>query len=319
MKKVTPKLLEKYYNNQCDQAERAFVENWLNREKPVSPNEENYLIEAWEHIVEKTQGKPRGRQVYLSFFSFPVVKLGVAAFLVSCLFFGIYIYENQLEGHQAEELFFANDQIETTSRGERRTVDLPDGTIITLNSESKLKFPESFEADFRVVYLEGHAHFDVARDPEKPFIIYSNFSKTQVLGTSFDVKAGHKEEKTEVIVKSGKVAFSERSNPENSILLAVNEKAILLPEQKISKSTVNAAVVTAWKDNLLLFRNNTFEEIIDVLEPWYDVQIEVKKPALLKQSFTLSYDDPTLSSLIERMSFVAKFNYEIVDNTVTIY
>ena len=318
MKNITPDLLEKYYNNSCTEEERKAVEAWLTSEDEQSPNEEKYIKASWQKIADKTQAKSKT----ISFYQSPLSRklIGIAASVILFLTIGIYSY-NHFLAHTSNKQALAETTYKNISstRGQKRVLRLPDGTSITLNAESEIKLPEKFSDTSRVVYLKGHAHFDVARDVKRPFIIYTRYSKTQVLGTSFDIKTFPDIEKTEIIVSSGKVEFSQKNNGQNNVRLTVNDKGILLPDKKIKVTEVNAENLTAWKDNRLLFENTSLGEIIEVLEPWYDVEIVVKDTALLKKTYTFSYDNPPLETLMKRVSFVAKFNYTIEGKQVTIY
>lgn len=85
---------------------------------------------------------------------------------------------------------------------------LPDGTLVYLNKDSRLTYPKAFDKSERVVVLEGEAFFDVQRDEEHPFVIYSGNTKTEVLGTSFNLKAYDKQDEVELTVVSGEVKLS---------------------------------------------------------------------------------------------------------------
>ncbi|MEM6377723.1 MAG: FecR domain-containing protein, partial [Bacteroidota bacterium] len=207
----------------------------------------------------------------------------------------------------------------STERGQKRTVNLPDGSKIRLNYESQLKIPEKFADSARTVFLNGHAYFDIARKPDRPFIIYTENTKTQVLGTSFDINTSKKEGETEIIVTSGKVAFSEKGQEVNKVTLTVNDRAVLSADRSISTSEVHANRLTAWIDNRIIFDGETLEEIIQVLEPWYDVQITVENEVLLTQDFKFSKDNPTISEVLDRLSFLGSFNYQMDGNKIVLY
>ena len=318
MKNITPELLERYYNNLCTGEERKVVEAWLANEEQQSPNEGKYLEESWQKILDKTQAEGKQIPVYKSPFSRRLI--GIAASVVIFLSVGIYSYYNFLD-HRSnrtvqDEVTYRNI---STDRGQKRVLSLPDGSTITLNAESEVKLPIKFADTSRVVYLIGHAHFDITRDIKRPFLVYTDYSKTKVLGTSFDIKTFPGSEKTEIVVSSGNVEFSQENNRRNKVRLTVNDKATLLPGEKIEVTEVNARHLIAWKDNRLLFENASLQEIVEVLELWYDIEIVVEDPTLLKKTYTFSYDNPPLESLMERMSFVAKFRYSIEGEQVTIY
>ncbi|MEM7185726.1 MAG: FecR domain-containing protein, partial [Bacteroidota bacterium] len=92
----------------------------------------------------------------------------------------------------------------------------------------------------------GLESIDIAKDPTRPFIIYTDYSKTQVLGTSFDIKTFKDSEKTEIVVSSGEVAFSQIDDHQNLARLSVNDRGVLLPDHRIEVSEVNARKLIAW-------------------------------------------------------------------------
>ncbi|MEM6843367.1 MAG: FecR domain-containing protein [Bacteroidota bacterium] len=318
MKKITPELLEKYYRGSCTEEEQKLVEAWLNSEEPKSPLEEKYLATSWQKIRDKTQSeKPpvpiRKRSPYSR-----LIRIAASVILLASV--SIFFYRDFVgETYNSSDSSEISYRTISTQRGQKRTINLPDGSTIRLNYESQLKIPKKFADSARTVFLSGHAHFEVARDPDRPFIIYTDYSKTQVLGTSFDIRTNENSSETEVVVTSGQVEFSEKAEVRNKVTLTVNNRAVLQPDQKINVSEVNAQNLTAWKDNRLLFDNESLEEIIQVLEPWYDVEVTVKDPTLLSGIYKFSYDNPPLETLMERMSFMAKFEYTIEGKFVTIY
>ena len=320
--KITPELLKKYSEGNCTEDEIRLVESWLSSlddDAVLSDKEIGdsiYNIRTKLHTTLSDSGS--GSKVI------PLYKkvMRYASAVIILLFVGVAAYY-YLHGFDPDA---GDDQISLqefrhikTQRGQKRTIDLPDGSTIRLNYESELKIPEKFSGVERIVFLTGHAHFDVAEDPDRPFIIFTNNSKTRVLGTSFDIKTHTNADHTEVIVTSGRVEFSEKAKGENKVVLTVNDRAVLRANHEIDVSEVNAQMLTAWKDNRLVFDYKPLSEIIEVLEPWYDVEITVKDPALLDKIHKLSYDNPSLETLMEQMSFVANFNYTIEGKQVTIY
>ena len=343
--KITKQLILKYYSGQCTEEERVFVENWMaSSEDEPSELSENVLSEmderAWKRIKQTNKislqredkeykrlktldrfGSNRNAKVSGTIPKYRrLARISVAAFLAMVFFIAVFWLLNPLDSQPKDTMVSWKGYTTRQSiRGERPTITLPDGSTVHLNSESLLKFPESFSDTERVVYLEGHAHFDVARNPDKPFIIYTEHSKTQVLGTSFDVNTSRKQGETEIIVTSGKVAFSEKDQNDNLVTLKVNERAVLDAGKNIAKSEVDADMLTAWIKNHLVFDDYTLAKVIDVLEPWYDIQVSVKNTDLMTRDFKLSMEDPSLEAVMEALSFLGEFEYEIDDNRVTIY
>jgi len=106
-----------------------------------------------------------------------------------------------------------------TTEGKRSEIILADGSQVFLNTNSKLRYPEQFGDDSRIVELSGEAFFEVRSNPEKPFRIAAGQTITQVLGTSFNLRARDDEPEVSVVVVTGKVALIDRKNRKNRLLL----------------------------------------------------------------------------------------------------
>ena len=347
--KITEHLILKYYSGNCTEEERIFVESWiLSSEDEPSELSENVLYEmderTWKRIrqtlkiqLQKTDKKSSHLRtfsplrpswmvkvvevfsVYRTLFRPSAAAFMIIGFLIVASATSLLLINPS--DAKAKKTFTSWDDHLTkkSNRGERPTFALPDGSTVHLNSESLLKVPHRFSSTERIVYLEGHAHFDIVENPDKPFIIHTKYSKTQVLGTSFDVNTNRKTGETEVIVTKGKVAFTGKSDSSKKAILTVNNRAVLKSDQKINIDIVNAERLTAWKENRLVFDGETLAEIIEVLELWYDIQIMVEDAELLDEDFKLCRDNPPLPLLLEEMGFTAEFNYKIEGKKVIIF
>lgn len=316
--KITPELLKKYAADECSEKERLQVQKWLNNNEDLSTSlpkqkivEEQKLV--WQQITGNMEADQSTSTVplYKS-----VARYAAAAIILFTI--GFFSYQNlpyNFKDGSSESLALKTIN---TQRGEKRTVTLPDGSTIRMNYETEIRIPEQFEGNERIVYLTGHAHFDVTRDTQRPFIIYTEDSKTQVLGTSFDINT-KSEGETEIIVTSGKVAFSEKEQEENLVTLTVNDRAILNANRSIATDKVDAFKLTAWKDNRLVFNGETLQEVIQVLEPWYNVSISVEDPDLLGQDFKYEKDNPTLKVVLDKLAFMGRFEYRLEGDSLIIY
>ncbi|MEO1099687.1 MAG: FecR domain-containing protein [Bacteroidota bacterium] len=317
--KITRELLIKYSRGECTKNEIVSIEEWL------SSNEDDAMlsdIEFGDSIrnvrhkllgsLPELQAEPKVIPLYKR-----VMRYAAAVTILFAI--GFFAYNYFVDSIQQGDLAYFEDYSSIhTQRGQKRTVKLSDGSTIRMNYETEVKVPEQFEGDKRVVYLIGHAHFDVARDTERPFIIYTEDTKTEVLGTSFDINTKTAGE-TEIIVTSGKVAFSEKDGSDNQVTLEVNDKAVLNADKQIALNKVDAARLTAWKDNRLAFDKQTLSEVIAILEPWYAAEIKVERSELLTIDFKISLENPSLQLVMEELSFLGKFKYTLDENKVIIY
>ena len=162
-----------------------------------------------------------------------------------------------------------------TSTGEEFSLNLSDGTKVILNAESEIRFPVVFVRDERVVEITGEAYFEVARDAEHPFTVKTPASVTQVLGTSFNVRAYDDELSEKITLVEGKVDISRQDNGNQTITLSPGEQASVSGTGgEIQVEQVNIAYYTAWKDGRFIFRDERLEDIVRNLKRWYQFDVE---------------------------------------------
>ncbi|MBX3242597.1 MAG: FecR family protein [Chitinophagaceae bacterium] len=226
----------------------------------------------------------------------------------------------------------------TVPRGSKKTIELPDGTKVWLNADSRLEYNELFECDLREVTLEGEAFFDVWKDSCRPFVIHTSAIDITVLGTSFNVRAYNNENETETSLVTGKVEIVVKNNPEKKIILRPNEKLVimnnayadslkntqkaddLLIVKTMRKDPVyNAVPETMWIDNKLAFDGEKLEEVCKKLERWYNVAILIKDESLKEEVYTAIFEGETLLNVLTALKISARIDFEIQENIINIF
>lgn len=206
----------------------------------------------------------------------------------------------------------------TTPKGTRVTFKMSDGSVVNLNANSKLIYPETFDVDKREVYLEGEAFFDVTENAEIPFIVTTGDIQTKVLGTTFNVKAEINAGTVEVALVTGSVSLYNSKSSE-SLLLKPDEMGTY---NKLSQTTIKSLFdkerVLGWKNQLLTFSNTDFEEVIRTLENWYGVSFIIRHNGKFKKGFTGKYKSKSLETVMNGLSFSYGFNFRISDKVVII-
>ena len=209
-----------------------------------------------------------------------------------------------------------------TQRGHKATLTLADGSTITLNSQSKLIYPENF-GNTREVTLEGEAFFQVNRNPDKPFIVHSHGLKTTVLGTSFNIKA-FKDKNIEVTVATGKVQVQTANNEVlgadlSPVALAKGEQAIYnTSNNTLKKHSISATDFIAWKEGILKFDEATFEEVLESLSRWYNVNFTIENDGLNRCTVIGEYKNQSLVAVLENLKFVLDIRYKFTQDGVLI-
>ena len=203
-----------------------------------------------------------------------------------------------------------------TGIGQTEKVELPDGTIVWINEETVLEFPQQFPNHQRFVKLRGEAFFDVSRDETRPFLIETNHTVVEVLGTSFNVRALNQESFTEVVVKTGKVQFKGKSNENAAVILEANEKAVFNHLTKNMQNQKSAALnEMAWQTSRLSFRDTKMSEVFSTLERQFKVKIKVTEPSMLKCEFTSLFPGAKLENILVFIETTNSWKMSKIDST----
>jgi ferric-dicitrate binding protein FerR (iron transport regulator) len=211
-------------------------------------------------------------------------------------------------------------RIHTTSRGERISVQLADGSTVILGAQSKLQYGFPFGDNDRSVYLEGEAYFKVAHQTSKPFVVYTAHSATQVLGTEFLIKAYPNDAEAKVVVTDGKVAFRPRESAEGSGTTLVRGDLAQMNTDGLMTVTRNVAVDTyaGWTRGRLSFQQVTLGSMIQDLERWYDITIELSDPALAKSALSISFDTESVDQAMNMLADVLSLSWTRSGNVITL-
>lgn len=208
------------------------------------------------------------------------------------------------------------------SKGVKSTIVLADGSRIWLNADSKVQYPALFTGHTREVYLNGEAFFDIAKNPEKPFIIHLSKGTVRVLGTSFNIKAYDNQPVVETSVATGRVAFIPRlknNQPADTVFLSPNNKVVYRPEEeKIITAATVSADDKAWTEGKMIFRGNTFEDIAIELERNFGKKIVFNNEEVKSYRLTGSFQNNTLAEILDYLSKTKTFSYTISDEAIVI-
>ncbi|NKI27436.1 FecR family protein [Arenibacter sp. 6A1] len=210
-------------------------------------------------------------------------------------------------------------------RGKQFSIKLSDGTQVYLNAESSIKYPTTFlPKEQRKVFLTGEAFFEVAHDSNRPFIINAQQLEVMVYGTTFNVANYPEDESTEVVLLKGSVSLLDKSKHADSkdeIFLEPGFKGSFKKEDgSIIKEKVNTSIYTSWKNGNLVFRELSFEKIIQKLERHYNVNIINNNKKLANESFnaTIETQHETIEQVLNYFNKVYQIEYIIVENKIII-
>jgi transmembrane sensor len=206
-----------------------------------------------------------------------------------------------------------------------QTYDLPDGSNVTLQPNSSLKFSALFNASIREVQLEGEGFFDVIRNKDKPFIVYANDITTRVLGTSFTVRSFSEDKQVTVVVKTGKVSVLTRS----SAIPSVTEETILTPNQEIVYNRAEKIVerrivetpepiVSEEQIDRMRFEEAPLNEIVEAIERVYGVNIVYDETKFATCILTTSISGRGLFNRMDIITTAIGATYELKEDRIVI-
>lgn len=207
------------------------------------------------------------------------------------------------------------EMIVVTAGSKVELLTLPDGSQVWLNQRAQLSYAKDYSAN-REVHLNGEAFFEVKKAEGKRFTIFTETTKTEVIGTSFNLRA-LPNEPVKVQVTTGKVAFSDLKK-KDVVFLEPGQEAVYMPESNkvISKPTENPNY-RAWQNKELIFKNTNLSDLCKTLEEYFQTKIVI--PDHLKNCrFTVNFKDPGLEDVLNVLALTGNFNVASMDGGYTL-
>jgi transmembrane sensor len=328
--KVTKEKIDKFFKGKCSKKEAEDFMLWI-KSADADSDLVQYLQSGWdtapvrdvnykEHEVLKKINQIIDKK-YPSYYIHPEKNsfsfkswyryAAVLLFVVAATFVLVTMNSGVKNGIN-EPQYIAITR--STDQGQKLRFQLPDNSMITLNSDSRLEY---FENDsMRLVHISGEGFFEVARNEEKPFVVNAGKLKATVLGTSFNVmnREGINEASVSLVEGRLKVEYDQQD-----IQLIPGEQAIFESNSDaMKKDKWDYFRVFGWKEGVLYFQDAGFSEIIRQLELWYGVNMKINKDLVLKKHYSGKFNNEPLSNVLESLSFIYDFTYEINGKHVTI-
>lgn len=211
--------------------------------------------------------------------------------------------------------------------GKQKLVRLPDGSSAMLSTNSSISFVSSFDTSQREVFLSGEAFFEVAKNPQWPFVVHADELVTQVVGTSFLISAYPESKTFQVLVKSGKVKLFRKdkdtafpTGEDAAITLTGNEKATLDRREKVfmDGATDAARNPTPAFTRSFEFKRKRIPEVFTILEASYNIKIVYDKDLVNNCTLTASLGDEPLQEKLNMITASLDASYEISGDTVRV-
>ncbi len=322
----------KYLNNTASQSEIRAVKNWI-AEKKSHQEEFERLKKLWETSEQlsdyqsydtnaawnkiqpiilvpeaSSNSKPTAKRIPLpnqnSSKSNRSFVLQIAAGFLVFLMVGFLFYALLSNDNSGNTLTYKTVE----SKDSLLKIPLSDGSVVSLNQYSTLKYPTTFSSENRKVILTGEAFFEVAENRAKPFIIEAGATNIKVLGTSFNVNSANQEH-IEVTVASGKVQFYSKEDDKEMVVLEKGEKG-LFENNVVRKDKNTDPNFLSWKTGILEFKNQTLSSIFATTYHHYGIKILIDPSSDISHcKYTSEFDNQSIEAILKEIADYFGFTY----------
>lgn len=328
LSQINSEILDRYFNNQTTDSENLVVQKWLlNRDNDTEIK--IYLNNFWEkmdisnesaifdkeHMLDKihhtinikpgTNNVKKSGKRSINMFWYKVAAIIMLPLLIfNVAYFGI-------KSFKAKELSWQTIEV---SPGTKSKFTLPDGTLVWINSNSRISFPIQFIGNERLVKLSGEAYFEVASNKNKPFKVRAANAEIVALGTKFNIKAYSDENILYATLIEGKISVEAYCNNNNSKLkiLSPNETARVQKNlDNIEVEETESKVALAWLNNKLVFKNSKLVDILPRLSRWYNAEFVIADKEIEDLTYTITLKDETLIQMINLLKIATPIDYVI--------
>ena len=324
-------LIQKFIDNRCSPEELLVVLKWLEtpdgQEALSKKMDEVWAVEQDRRKSGKDQEKVKSLRVSYSAAEkdhmirraiprkrriIRFTMLAATIFLATVSYLWVFNAAKSPTGEVLEG--YSSFTVKQNAPGVKSTFQLPDGSVVKLNSDSELKFASQFHG-MREVFLSGEAYFDVTENAEMPFVVRINDLSITALGTSFNINAFGDRPDIGICLSEGKVKV-EHLNQDTQVSTAVTlepgEKAVFQKKNtRLSKEFFDPEIDLAWKSKTLVFMASDFPEIKSRIERWYGVRMAVDQELQSGWKFTGRFHNTSLESLMQSLVYSRELAFDI--------
>ena len=331
------KLLDRYLKNRCSPDEEKIISQWYNSLTEAQSGIPERALDdmeskLWSQIERKINEpetaerklEPRkSTNRYLG-------PLGIAAALMLLTVVAIYqFYKTEepsnlatIESQPVEEVTGVTVIRNNDSRVVK-PVRLADGSLIVLQPQGEVSFNKAFSSGIREVSLTGEAFFEIARDPQRPFVVHAEGLVTRVLGTSFNIKAKPGDRKIVVDVKSGKVAvYKENKNDsEPEYHLTPNQQAVYDRDSDMIVQQLQEdpqVIITEEEMSEMRFDDEKVSVVFEAIEKTYGVELEYDEETFERCTLTTRMTNEGMNAKLEIITKALGATYEVQGTKVLV-
>lgn len=292
-----------HWINESDENKKT-LQDFININHVVNPNVKPEQIdseEALKQIIKKINTQQKATLNIIEWW-----KKVAAILIIPLIGWTIYTAISSKNNIQRNEVAY---QEIISPPGTKSNITLSDGTSVWLNSGSRLKFPSQFNSGKRNVYLIGEGFFKVKSDKKHPFIVHTNQLDVKATGTEFNVDAYTNDSLTTVSLKEGVVniltgrKLIHQMKPDDQLTYHNTTKGF-------NVTSVNTANLCAWKDGVLVFRDEPLENVFKRISRTYNVDIEVKDKSVAHQLYRATFEKESLDEILRLLQLSAPIKYK---------
>jgi len=321
-------IIARVLTNNHDENDIKSLNDWKSESKE---NRKSYLLlkEKWkktntltshinsDRIYQKVQDGIAGQKKTQKFFKYEVT-LKIAATVTMLIGASLVFYFAKSDSSSSSNEQTVRYITQENPNGIKSQIRLPDGSRVWLNAASSISYPTSFSDSARLVSLIGEAFFDVVKDKKRPFRVESSQVITTALGTSFNINA-YSLPNIKVSLTTGKVDVRNKDNNKNTILLPGQQANV--DSGELSVVSFDIDFVTAWKNGVIRFDDTEFDEMITILEKWYDVTFVVENLPGGKRKTLMAtgvFENQSLENVLNSIGHTMKFKFTVDKKTITL-
>jgi len=318
-----------YLRNRSDKEAEATIKAWLKE----SPDNVNLLKEIhdthqitrkdiefyqpnaealWRELVGRIQAPQQSKvkSIQLSLLKYAAVAAVVAIAFLAGKFFNATETNSVSQNQNSYAVVL-------TEPGQRSQIILPDSTKVWLNSGSQIKYASGYDSQNRDVYIKGECYFEVTKDVHKPFVVHGKDLQVKVYGTHFNVKENDAHEQSEVTLVEGKVEVLD-TDSKSLAYLKPGEQLTLKGRNCQVNQANNPEALIAWTHGILVFEDMPFEQVVEYLESWYGVSINLAESLYSNYRYTFKLKTESLREVLDLISVITPIQYKIEGEQVYI-
>lgn len=319
MKKVTPELLRKYQRGACTAAEKLLVESWLaegDTDSEIYPESGEMAAlqekKIWNNIAGNIE-TPRS----VTFFTRRKLLAAAACFFIILSAGTWFWFTNR--SISTETLVDILVQQVSTGYGQQKKLILADNSIVRLNADSELEYPEIFSGSQRQVkLLQGEAYFEIAKDSLRPFQLSILDASVKVLGTRFNVNLRGSNHQTLITLTEGKIAFTTPGGDQYTVQPGQQIVYDTAARKVISVIPVDTVPAIAWTEGKLIFRDTPMGSALQQLELKYNIRFAIEQQYLKKIPLTASFGSESLEQVLHMIELASGIHFNKKDHVIQV-